>query len=902
MPKLFSLLGAVVISSVFSWCSATVPQSPTGAQREAVAAPIVLPTDRTSDASASTLLLAENGKSLIPIVLAANASDRSKETAGYLASKLQKITGAKFEITTGDGATGIVLGTWTQFPVASLRKPLEIRAVIEKSKIPNGEEAYAIKTEAKRVLLLGGGEAGVSHAATRFLELIGYRQFYPAPEWEIVPDLKTLKFNRDETNRPTILNRQLGFTYGYGPEDVATSENVSLPREKLSERARTDLKAWERQNRLGESFHIYNAHNYGNIIAENQQEFDAHPEYYSLIDGKRVPRTFCISNAAVRRMAVEAALRYLEKYSDETDMYSMEPGDGSAMCECDQCAALGNYSDRVFGLANEVARAISAKFPGQGKMVGLLSYNTHDIPPSFAMEPNVHVQIAHGFITGPYPFNELVRLWSQKTRNIGAYEYFSETDWGQDRLRARSSAGPTADLALLRNEITTLAARGVLSLNSENSVAWGAHGRGDYLATKLMWNPQTDVDATLHDFYTKSFGPAAATMQRYFERVDGENEQFSTTLLGLAMRDVQQASTLAKERPDVQARLSHIKQFLYYNYLEYRVLNEKDKADGKPWMFKLLQHEYRTRNTYLTHWRAISNFVAEIAKQYNEPSWNFASNEEYSESQKTGQPMRVPSWVTKENYTAEETDRNFQEALDFFKPTPLLAAAKYSEDLVPVDFGAKKTFPDFEVAEFRRGTVYLYSLKGEPFELELTGDGNKSTRDCFYALSDMAGNEFVRGTIPTDNKKHRLNLKVPRAGLYQFKVSAAGWWLYTVVAGTLNTLSLSDPQDLSGYTLNGFGNSSFFYVPKGTKQFQFFWGGAAHQFFDDEGKLIADIPASADYVTLPVPEGHDGKVWSFTGRHQPRRFVNIPNFISPWPDSLLVPRELAKKDGLKIRE
>jgi hypothetical protein len=34
----------------------------------------------------------------------------------------------------------------------------------------------------------------------------------------------------------------------------------------------------------------------------------------------------------------------------------------------------------------------------------------------------------------------------------------------------------------------------------------------------------------------------------------------------------------------------------------------------------------------------------------------------------------------------------------------------------------------------------------------------------------------------------------------------------------------------------------------------------------------------------------------------PRQFVNIPNTISPYPQSLMLPREVAIKDGLKIRQ
>src|SRR5690606_13084435 len=157
--------------------------------------------------------------------------------------------------------------------------------------------------------------------------------------------------------------------------------------------------------------------------------------------------------------------------------------------------------------------------------------------------------------------------------------------------------------------------------------------------SRLMWNPQTDEESVLADFYEKAFGPAAPAMKRYFERVDGQNELFSHTLLGQAFRDVQEASLLAKDRPDVLARLDQIKQFLYYNYLNTRVFEAKTDEERKPWFFEMLKHEFRTRYTYMTHWKARSNYLADYAKKYNEPSWALPNWKEVAAAAKAGQTI-----------------------------------------------------------------------------------------------------------------------------------------------------------------------------------------------------------------------------------------------------------------------
>ena len=75
-----------------------------------------------------------------------------------------------------------------------------------------------------------------------------------------------------------------------------------------------------------------------------------------------------------------------------------------------------------------------------GKMVGVLAYNEHSEPPSFALEPNVYVQLTAGFIRGQYTHDELLDLWPKKCKNLGFYEYFSVWLWDFDRLPGGNGA------------------------------------------------------------------------------------------------------------------------------------------------------------------------------------------------------------------------------------------------------------------------------------------------------------------------------------------------------------------------------------------------------------------------------------------------------------------------------
>jgi hypothetical protein len=153
--------------------------------------------------TASTrLLLAGNGNAALPIVVSDQAPASTRAVATELAGYLQKITGAPFEVRTGDASRAIVLGTIEEFPVAGLADALAMRSEFD------GREAYAIRTEPQRILLLGATEMGASHAAFRLLETLGCRWFFPGRNWEVVPSIPYLQVSLNETSRPALLSRR----------------------------------------------------------------------------------------------------------------------------------------------------------------------------------------------------------------------------------------------------------------------------------------------------------------------------------------------------------------------------------------------------------------------------------------------------------------------------------------------------------------------------------------------------------------------------------------------------------------------------------------------------------------------------------------------------------------------
>lgn len=818
--------------------------------------------------SQSTLLLAKQGKSLCNIVVAADASPSTKAAADDLAYYLGKISGTTFSVISGDGSQGIVLGTHGEFPEVNVGKDLEIRGF-------DGLEAFTIRTEDERLLLIAATEQGVPHAVFHLLEKLGCRWFFPAKEWEVLPFHPTLSVSLNESERPAILNRRV--TFGGGSLNYKEYEQ------------------WLRRNRQVNSYHAAQGHNYHRIIIENSEAFKNHPEYYALRDGRRAteaPTQLCLSNPELRKIINKWAVESLQRDSTKM-MISLEPNDNHNHCQCEECAKIGTISDRVFGLANEVARTLSRTLPGRG--VGILAYAVHSEPPSFDLEPNVYLNLAIGANNGRYRYHELLNLWRLRAKNIGVYEYFSVWYWDLDL----PPGGRAANTAYLREEFSWdwYKNNNIISLNGESGDNWGINGRGYYLLSKLMWNPKVDADAILQDFVDKAFGPAAPAMKRYYERLDPGNDPLvNDHLIQQCFADVQEASRAATGLPDVQARLDHLKQYLRYVELRHRYDAAKVPEVKKEILFQIIDHTYRTRHTGMNHWVMMAKgWFPQEALRYDDMALDIEGHKD------TPRP-----WLHEEPYTHEETEALFQAGLASLPPLPIVDRS-FSRDLVTVDFDlleAKIVPMDIRYYSGKEATFVMTSSHGEPLILEPTFglvEIRRGDPPAEYRVTDASGKLITEGKVPLDKKLHRLEIAVPASGHYwvTLKDGMSACHLTAPPEQPL-VLALDRKRSLTGIPPY---QKMYFYVPKGTKEVQYTQQGITSvEVLGPDGSPLEEIqPKAAGIVRIAVPKDFDGKVWSLP--RQPLRyltFYNIPNYLAASPQYLLVPREVALNDGLKI--
>lgn len=511
-----------------------------------------------------TATLCVEGKVSVPIVVSTGASTRVKAAARTLADQLRRITGSNFELTIGDGASGLALGRVEDFPALGLDGEFSARGLARR-------EQYLLRSHGKGLVILGATDLAVENAVWDLLHRIGYRQFFPTPTWEVVPNLPNLVIRVDALESPSFYTRSIW--YGFGPSDYNAESR----------------ERWSQRNRTVGGFKLKTGHAYRAIIKRHQAEFKAHPEYLGLLNGKRQSGKLCASNPGLRDLVARDAVNYLQETPD-ADSYSVEPSDGEDWCECAACAALGSPSDRALTLANAVADVVASRFPD--RFVAFYAYNLHAAPPSISAKENVLVSVATALTGRKTPPEELLAAWRRKgVRNLGVREYYSVNTW--DRGRPGRPRG--ADLDYLRRSLPLFHELGARFVTAESSDNWGPAGLAYYIAARLMWDVReaANVQGLVDDFLDKAFGPARAPMAEFYAILSsGKKPAIDRALVDRLYGLIARAAKLSND-PAVRARLDDL--LLYVRYVELYE-DYRTAVLGRQERFELvLKHAYRMR-------------------------------------------------------------------------------------------------------------------------------------------------------------------------------------------------------------------------------------------------------------------------------------------------------------------
>jgi len=838
-------------------------------------APSVLSQGAPAAGAGGRVQLAAAGKSVVPVIVSAGASARTRAAAQTLVGYLGRISGAQFEVKAGDGSAGLAVGLASDFPALGslLQSPLDVKS-------PEAREDYFLRSHAQGLHAIGATEQAVEHAVWDLLYRLGYRQFFPGEHWEVIPSTPDLAIAVDTRERPAYQARRIW--YGYGAWDYAAKPYAD----------------WCAKNRATSGIQLNTGHSYDGILKANKAVFDQHPEYLGLVGGQRKSTKFCISNPGLRQLVAEHMVRQIEKKA-EVDSVSVDPSDGGGWCECDQCAKLGSVSDRAIILANAVAEAVTAKKPGT--LVGLYAYNFHSPPPTVKAHPAVVVSVATAFIKGGQTVDELIEGWSAKATTLGIREYYSVNTWDRDQ----PAAARGGNIAYLNRTIPAFHAKGAKFMSAESSDNWGPNGLGYYLASRMLWDVKeaSHVEALVNDFMSRAFGPAEQPMREFYKQLDGsEPHMLASDQLGRMFRALADARERSGSNAVVRARVNDLIEYAHYVDLFARY-SKAQGTDRQSAFEALIRHAYQMRTTMLIHTKALYRDLAGRDKSVTIPpeaKWSVAEGKNPWKSSKPFIDEELAGFVTDgiHRYPLAKID---------FKPIA------YSEDLVSAaKLNLPADLPPGSLGPARGRQVFFTRVEKGPAEVKLliTGGLIAHYRDRgnvkvvawkLGGASETGERETLAAQdrrAPPDGAEHAVTLTLKDPGVYRIAIDDGSdrtlikWDCPLPVV----VQSSADAPMNKNYTDPWL---MYFYVPRGTKVIGLF-GGEHGEIRDSAGRPVFWLNGrEPGYFAVDVPDGQDGRLWSVRYGRGSVRLLTVPPYFARSAGELLLPAEVVNRDAAK---
>jgi hypothetical protein len=554
----------------------------------------------TSMQSQADFLLARNSKAELPICIDANASEPELNAATDLRNVLKEITGADFELktieeTAPDKAILVGLGRaakvlFNEVPFPSL-----------------GEEELIIKTKGDRLLLAGGAPRGTLYAVSLFLQHeCGVRWWTPwASKIARNPELSVRALAIQE--KPAFELREPFWYPAFDPtwavRNRCNGQSSNIP---LQNGGCVRYKGF---------VHTFNA------LVPPSEHFAMHPEWFSLINGKRTTdhAQLCLTNPKLRDFVVERVKQWIRE-TPEASIVSVSQNDWHGACQCENCKALddaeGSHAGTMLAFVNYIAEAVEKDFPKIS--IDTLAYQyTRKPPKTIKPRPNVIVRLCSIECNFREPldhpsnaaFAEDIRGWSKISNRLYIWDY--TTDFAH-------YVQPHPNWFVLGPNIRFFQQHNVKGIFEQG--AYQSHGSEmaelrAWVLAQLLWNPQQDDRALIQEFVEGYYGPKAAPyILRYFESMHEASRGHNLTCyspsdapflrfepLSRADKLLADAEAISMGSPEFLPRLRLARLPVRYVWLSrWDELQKQREEQGGPWPL----HE--SRGYVATEWEKIA--------------------------------------------------------------------------------------------------------------------------------------------------------------------------------------------------------------------------------------------------------------------------------------------------------
>ena len=447
--------------------------------------------------------IARGGEALARIVVADDASETERFSAGELALFLHIVTGASFPVSADLDPPGgrLLVGLDT------------VRAALPKIDPASlAPEEIVVRTAGNDVVLVGGGPRGTLYAVYAFLEdVVGCRWWTGTASR--IPWRPSFSVGDVGIRFKPPLEYREPFWY-------VAFDHVWAARNKANgTRAGGDALRGGRQ--IYEGFvHTF----YGLIPPERY--FAAHPEWFSEIEGQRTTKNaqLCLTNEDMRRELVKN-LREKLRANPAATIASVSQNDCFGSCACPLCRAVdeeeGGPAGSLLRFVNAVAADIESEFPHLA--IDTLAYQYTRKPPRLVRpRPNVIVRLCSIECSFARPLDDPSNKaffddldgWSKIAGRLYIWDYTTNFS---------HYVQPHPNLGVLAPNIRLFVDRSVRGVFEQGAYqSWGSEMAElrAWMLAKLLWDPRLDEDRLRAEFLAGYYGPASRPMERYLDLLE----------------------------------------------------------------------------------------------------------------------------------------------------------------------------------------------------------------------------------------------------------------------------------------------------------------------------------------------------------------------------------------------
>ena len=265
-------------------------------------------------------------------------------------------------------------------------------------------------------------------------------------------------------------------------------------------------------------------HSFFEVLPPNVY-FEKHPEWYSLVKGKREPKQLCLANAEMKAEYIKETLKRLREDSS-VDFIQVSQNDWHGYCTCDKCKAMmeedgGAPSGPYLRFANEVAEAVEKEFPNV--RIDTFAYQfTRRAPTKTRPRHNVVVRLCDiecDFarpLVEPLPphkadFAKDLADWRRVAGgNLFIWDYLANF---------HNYMMPHPNIGSIAPNIRLFADNGAVGVFEQGDALCSAGTFATlrhYVTAHLLWDPKDDENRLMDEFLNGYYGTAAAPILKKF--------------------------------------------------------------------------------------------------------------------------------------------------------------------------------------------------------------------------------------------------------------------------------------------------------------------------------------------------------------------------------------------------